>query len=395
MLIGQIVLFACTMASSALAQQYTLLYNFTGNADGDTPAGTLIRDSQGNLYGTTQYGGNASGLAGHGTVFEYTASGQMNTLYAFTGNADGSNPFAGVVRDTQGNLYGTTPYGGTFTSYCAQGCGVVYEITSVGEELVRHSFEGSDGLFPMGGLFIDAQGYLYGTTMTGGSNGVNAGTVFSLSPGFIFGTIYGFEANRDGELPYAGVTIDNLGDIYGITTYGGEIGASVSHRSNGTVFEINRYGVKETPHTFSGGLDGAHPYGALAWSQKGGLYGTTSSGGKLGWNGGGTVFQMEPAGEEKIVHEFTGTPDGGYPFAGVTLDTNGNIYGTTYYGGEYGQGSVFMITPSGKETILHSFSGSDGAGPYGGLVLDGSGNIYGAAAFGGAYGAGTLFEIVQ
>ena len=239
-LIGQMALFICIVASSALAQQYTVLYNFTGNADGDTPAGTLIRDTQGNLYGTTQYGGNGNGLAGHGTVFEYTASGELNTLYAFTGNSDGSNPFSGLVRDSQGNLYGTAPYGGTFTLDCPQGCGVIYEVTSEGETLVRHSFAGNnygtDGLFPMGGLFLDSQGNLYGTTLYGG--GGNAGTVFKLIDDFSFVTLYAFEGGRDGVYPYAGVTMDNLSNIYGTTYFGGEVGPSVNHRDNGTAFEI-------------------------------------------------------------------------------------------------------------------------------------------------------------
>lgn len=396
MLIGQLALFICIVGSCALAQQYTVLYNFTGNADGDTPAGTLIRDSQGNLYGTTQYGGNGNGSAGHGTVFEFTASGQMNTLYAFTGDSDGSNPLAGVVRDSQGNLYGTTPYGGTFSSYCAQGCGVVYEVTSEGEELVRHSFYGSDGSWPMGGLFLTAQGYLYGTTSSGGTNGVNAGTVFALFSGFGFDTIYGFEGDENGTSPHAGITMDDVGNIYGTTYYGGEVGPFNSDRNNGTAFEINLYGVTEILHRFSGGLDGAHPSDALAWSQHGGLFGTTSSGGESGWNGCGTIFQMTPDGEQRILHEFTSTPsDGCYPEAGVTLDAKGNMFGTTYYGGEYGLGTVFMITPSGEETILHSFTGSDGAGPYGGVVLDSSGNIYGAAAYGGANNSGTIYEITQ
>ncbi len=397
-LIGQMALFICIVASSALAQQYTVLYNFTGNADGDTPAGTLIRDTQGNLYGTTQYGGNGNGLAGHGTVFEYTASGELNTLYAFTGNSDGSNPFSGLVRDSQGNLYGTAPYGGAFTLDCPQGCGVIYEVTSEGETLVRHSFAGNnygtDGLFPMGGLFLDSQGNLYGTTLYGG--GGNAGTVFKLIDDFSFVTLYAFEGGRDGVYPYAGVTMDNLSNIYGTTYFGGEVGPSVNHRDNGTAFEITQAGVKQTLHRFSSGLDGANPSASLTWSPQGGLFGTTQGGGKLGWNGGcGTVFQMTPDGAQRILHEFTGTPDGCGPWAGVSLDAKGNMFGTTYFGGQYGQGAVFMITPSGEETILHSFGGPDGAGPYGGLVLDGSGNIYGAAAFGGASGAGTIFKITQ
>jgi uncharacterized repeat protein (TIGR03803 family) len=131
-------------------------------------------------------------------------------------------------------------------------------------------------------------------------------------------------------------------------------------------------------------------------SAQGGLFGTTTGGGKLGDSYGcGTVFQMTPDGQERILHEFTGTPDGCVPWAGVTLDGKGNMFGATYYGGEYGLGTVFMITPSGEETILHSFSGSDGAGPYGGVVLDSSGNIYGTTVGGGAYSAGTIFKITQ
>ncbi len=387
--IAQIVVFA-SIASFASAQQFNTLYSFTGNSDGAYPVGTVIRDSQGNLYGTAWYGGNANGTDGHGTVYEYTASGEIKVLYAFTGDSDGSNPFSGLVMDSQGNLYGTTPSGGTFGE-CSTGCGVVYEVTPEGKELVLHSFYGPDGIVPMSGLYRDAQGNLYGTTTSeGGLYG--GGTVFELTNFFGFATLYAFEGGSDGAAPYAGVTMDNMSNIYGTTSFGGGIGLSTTRRNNGTAFEITRTGAKETLHSFSGGLDGAIPDGVLAWNPVGGLFGTTSTDGKYGC---GTVFQIIPDGKEKILHEFSGTPDGCTLWAGVSLDAKGNIFGTTVGGGEYGFGAVFVITPSGQEKILHSFTGSDGSSPFGGLVVDGKGNIYGTASSGGAYGFGTIFEITQ
>ena len=387
-LIGRIMLFA-SIASFASAQQFNTLYSFIGNSDGAYPVGTVIRDGQGNFYGTTWYGGNANGTDGHGTVYEYTASGEIRVLYAFTGDSDGSNPFSGLVMDSQGNLYGTTPSGGAFGE-CSTGCGVVYEITPEGKELVLHSFYGPDGIVPMSGLFLSTEGNLYGTTTSGGS--FSGGTVFELSNSFGFVTLHAFDG-QDGAEPYAGVVMDNASNIYGTTSFGGNTGVSGTRRNNGTTFEITQSGTEETLHRFSGASDGAMPYGSLVWTSLGGLFGTTSSDGTYHC---GTVFQIRSDGGKKILHEFTQTSDGCFPWAGVTLDAKGNIFGTTLYGGEYGFGTVFVITPSGKEKILHSFSnGSDGSSPYGGLVLDGKGNIYGTASSGGAYGAGTIFEITQ
>jgi uncharacterized repeat protein (TIGR03803 family) len=194
----------------------TLLYTFTGTG-GAYPMSGVIRDSAGNLYGTTNSGGT-----NHGVVFEIDAAGQESTLYTFTGGADGGQPYGGLVRDSAGNLYGTTQTGG------ASFYGVVYEVAAAGQETVLYTFTGkADGGFPYGTPIRDAHGNLYGTTQLGGE----AGVVFELSSTGQKSVLYSFTGAADGGRPYAGVIADTAGNFYGTAYTGGS-------EQSGVVFKL-------------------------------------------------------------------------------------------------------------------------------------------------------------
>jgi uncharacterized repeat protein (TIGR03803 family) len=311
-------------------------------------------------------------------------------LYSFAGTPDGANPFAGLVL-AEGNLYGTTYAGGI--NSC--GCGTVFKVSTKGKETVLYSFMGipdgqssGDGSEPDGRLVRDTQGNLYGTTQVGG---VGGGTAFMLDTAGKETVLYSFgEGAGDGQNPYAGLVRDTNGNLYGTAT------VDPVHYS-GTVFKVDKTGKETVLHAFtgtSGGGDGAYPYGGLVRDAQGNLYGTTVEGGAYG---NGTVFKVDAAGKETVLYSFTeGEGDGENPYAGLVLAA-GNLYGTTYYGGAYGQGTVFKVSTKGKETVLYNFGNPelmfDGAFPFAGLVRDSSGNLYGTTYGGGASDSGTVFMV--
>ncbi len=317
----------------------------------------------------------------------------LTTLYSFTGGTtDGGNPDAGLVRDAAGNLYGTTVNAGSYNN------GTVFEVSATGKEKVLHNFAGSpDGAEPYGGFLTrDGKGNLYGATFWGGAYG--GGTVFELpkkAPETIlynFGSAAGF---ADGQSS-SGVIRDALGNLYGATPYGG------AYSTFGTVFAMTPAGDETVLYNFQGGNDGGEPQSPLIRDWKGNLYGTTFQGGGLGctgYGGCGTVFKVTLSGTETVLHSFSGPPnDGQFPAAGLVRDSKGNFYGTTPQGGTSGNGTIFMLTKKGEETVLHNFAGgtSDGAFPGGGLIRDKEGNFYGtpreAAARVTATSAGARFS---
>jgi uncharacterized repeat protein (TIGR03803 family) len=319
------------------AGQETVLYSFTGGANGDPYAG-LVRDALGNLYGTT-YGVNS---VDDGTVFKLGTNGQESVLYHFAGDADGANPYAVLVRDLWGNLYGTTLFGGNGPG-CFTGCGTVFELNTRGTETVLHAFSGTggDGAFPYAGLVRDSRGDLYGTTQAGGISGF--GTVFKLAKNGEETVLHSFSGGSDGMTPYAGLVQDSQGNLYGVTEFGGVSGF-------GTVYEINTNGKEKVLHSFTGGLDGAYPiYASLVLDAQGDLYGATAYGGGADsacTNGCGTLFKVDTRGKETVLYRFSGTGgDGAHPVAGLVRDAQGNLYGTTSEGGTAGMGAVFKLTP--------------------------------------------------
>jgi uncharacterized repeat protein (TIGR03803 family) len=397
--------FLLVFFAAQLAQGSTLttLYSFRGVTDGASPYAGLIMDATGNLYGTTFSGGDLSCNNGYGcgTVFELVSTGSgwtQTVLYSFTGllSRDGRNPTAGLVIDATGNLYGTTYYGGTSHGPCRpSGCGVIFKLDATGKESIVYTFTGApDGANPQdnGSLVMDAAGNLYGTTKAGGTSG--KGTVFKLDASGKETVLHSF-AGKDGANPYAGLIMDAAGNLYGTTFNGGNLSCNKG-KGCGVVFKLKPAGGvwNETVLYRFVGLafeDGRNPTGGLILDGEGNLYGTTYYGGTAhGCNpsGCGTVFKLDTTGAEKVLYGFTGAGNQN-PEAGLVQDSVGNLFGTAS-GGVGGGGTVFELTPSGQETGYGSGSGKT---PLGSLVRDAEGNLFGTTQAGGTDGWGTVFEL--
>ena len=352
-------------------------------------------------------------------------------LYSFQGGTDGAGPAGGVVFDKQGNLYGATQQGGGTNCSPMAACGTVYQLSppvKQGDpwtETLLHVFKGkqsNDGEFPSGGVIADAAGNIYGTSSYGGTGdcvllGIKGGcgTVFELSPPqtkggqWTYAILYSFKGGKDGYLPFGDLAFDAAGNLYGATYFGGGKGTTCNpyYQYCGTVFKLSPPKTKggawteKVLHSFAGGTDGANPNGGLVLDGKGNVYGTTYLGGNQGEHCGsvgcGTLFELTPTKgaewTEKMLHRLDGV-DGANPDAGVVFDRNGNLYGTTYFGPPNGNGLVFELKrPSAKvrswtETILHLFSnGSDGGYPRAGLIFDASGDLFGSSSSGQDGGA--------
>jgi uncharacterized repeat protein (TIGR03803 family) len=307
---------------------------------------------------------------------------KYKSLYSFKGGTDGRGPWAGLI-DVNGILYGTTSQGGGNSGLY----GTVFAVKSSGKESVLYSFgsKTADGLYPTAGL-IDVNRTLYGTTGGGGA-GSNGGTVFAVSTSGAESVLHSFEAccgtGTDGSYPNNAGLINVDGALYGTTEQGGASGF-------GTVFAVSSSGTESVLHSFGGGADGSDPLAGLI-NVNGTLYGTTAAGGA---SGGGTVFTVSrsTSGAESVLHSFGSATDGSYPEAGL-IYVNGALYGTTYYGGASGGGTVFAVNTFGTESVLHSFgSGADGSNPEAGLI-DVSGVLYGTTRLGGASNGGTVFAV--
>jgi uncharacterized repeat protein (TIGR03803 family) len=469
----KVTLASIILIANGWAATEHVLWNFVGNPEGETPQSNLIADAAGNLYGTTVYGG----LHNQGAVFELMP--QVNgywsetVLYSFPGGESGSSPAAGLVMDAAGNLYGTTQGGGNAGGSCGLGgCGTVFELSPAGDGAWQykflHAFQYTDGVDSTTPLILDTAGNLYGTTFSGGGC---CGTVFEVSrdakgdwsetvlysfpcdsgclqggnpssklifdgAGNLYGTLQGgyygkgavFELSPssngqwtettlhsfcsdypscpDGSDPNGGLVFDQAGSLYG--TAGG----------GGTASEKGGYGVvfKLTPgtggtwsesvlFTFPGGNGGVGPDGGVVFDAQGNLYGTTLLGGKgqlCNGGGCGTVFELSPSARgwtETVVHNFRGGSDGVRPSTGVIIDSDGNLYGTVATSGEPLQfnwgGIVFKLTPSsgGWQETVYNFWTRDGEYPTGGLITDGNRNLFGTTVLGGIYGYGTVFEL--
>lgn len=305
----------------------TVLHSFAAGLDGWYPEAPLLRDQSGNLYGTTTLGPSL------GTVFKIDTAGKETVLYSFAGTPDAGFPLSGLIQDSSGNLYGTTVQGGVYS------WGAVFKLDTQGVETVLKSFDlGAAGHYPYGNLLRDSAGNLYGTTAQGGdpvcnfSNG--CGTVFKLDASgnhtvlHTFGTL-----TSDGQMPLSGLVADKIGNVYGTTYSGGAHG-------HGAVFKLS-VGTKKGRilYSFNGG-DGQFPSAALVLDTAGNLYGTTLEGGTYGF---GSVFKVDATGHETVLYNFSGGIDGRYPVSSLLLDSSGNLYGTTRLGGR-GYGVIFKIT---------------------------------------------------
>jgi uncharacterized repeat protein (TIGR03803 family) len=402
-----VMLLLLTVLGAPVAHaQYNVIFNFAGASGGAFPydVSGLTFDHRGRLYGTTFYGG-----AGFGLVFQLTSSGSgwtFTPLYSFQSGSDGAYPFAGVTFGPDGALYGSTYEGGG--GGCGNGCGTVYRLTPPAtacktaicpwNETVLYRFTGgTDGANPHGGVTFDQAGNLYGTTVFGGSG---LGTVYQLTPAhgsWTESVLHNFGGGTDGTEPDGGVVFDNAGNLYSTATGGGQYGY-------GTFFQLTPSGsgwTENTLYNFSGGTDGGVPFAGPTIDSSGNLYGTTSQGGGApGY--GGTVYELSSSGGNwafTVLYTFTGIDNGGLaPYAGLVIDSTGSLYGTTGAGGPYqGDGTVYELTPAGGGwtfTSLHGFTGGDnGLDPFGALALDADGNVYGTATYGGTHGYGVVFEI--
>jgi uncharacterized repeat protein (TIGR03803 family) len=402
-----LLLTAAILPTPTNAQTFRVLHTFTGAPnDGALPLGQLIIDGS-TLYGTTSEGGKGvCGSTGCGTAFMLNKHGIR--IYSFNGE-NGMGPAAGLFRDAAGDFYGTTIEGGD-TACFELGCGTVFKLSGTGKETVLYEFTGgSDGFFPRALLVGDAAGNLYGTTSEGG--GLPAyGTVFKVDA---MGEkiLHSFAGppggGGDGAYSGQGVIRDAAGNLFGVTGAGGTYGA-------GVVYKVDSSANETLLYSFTGGLDGGGPYSALLEDAEGNLYGTTQAGGNLncaGESGCGVVFELSPQQgvnwKETVLYTFCSLPnctDGEQPLAGpLVRDAAGNLYGTTYFGGEYGDGVVFALDATGDETVLHNFTGgADGWGPFAGLALDTAGDLYGTTQLGGdlrcaqdKQGCGVVFEVTR
>ena len=404
-----LLLFMTLTAPPARGQTYRVIYDFNETyGSGLQPFAGVTIDSHGSLYGTTTGGG---GYGYSGTVFMLSPSATTwvySPLHTFRGGIDGNSPYARVVFGPDGDLYGTTAGGGG-AAYCSSfgGCGTVLKLHWNGaswQETILYVFQGPpDGMWPYSGdLVFDRAGNIYGTTEQGGYTGGNCyardgcGIVYKLTPsagGYGESVLYRFTEQGDGGFPNGGVILDAAGNLYGTAV---------------DVYELSpsRGGWTETTlHTFNGGRQGGWAFGGVTFDSEGNLFGTTYTGGS---GNAGTVFELSPLNGNwsyDLIHTFTAYDSGGLEYRGpldsLTIDSSGNLYGTTSGGGLYGRGAVFKLIRSANGwlyTTLHDFCGggspcSDGAYPAGAVSIGPNGRLYGTTQYGGGNQGGVVWEI--
>lgn len=367
------------------ASPESVLVNFTGGADGGYPESGVSEGSDGNLYGITANGGTY----GLGAFYQYNpGTKKVKVLYSFKGGStDGESPESGLTQVCGKDFYGVTSEGG------ANDMGAFYKIDMSGVETLLFSFDGTHGSTPQG-LTIDEPDcsrnpnpVFYGTTTLGGAHG--QGTIYKITLDGVHSVLYSFGGtSKDGSQPLAGLARSTDGNYYGTTSSGGEL-------DNGTFFQITSSGAYTQWHSFSGGKgDGQFPNTKPLQGNDGNYYGTTPSGGS---HGRGTLYKITPQREESLFHSFAGgKTDGHQPASRLHKGLAGdpNLYGVTYFGGNFDLGTVFQITPEGKESLLYSFAGApyDGRYPNSSLYVNEEG-LFGTTTRGGAHDMGTLFKL--
>jgi uncharacterized repeat protein (TIGR03803 family) len=364
-----VVVVCFAAALPARAQTYTILHSFAGAPDDVTePNGDLIQDAAGNLYGTSWRGGTHD----LGVVFKLDTSGTVTILHNFTG-ADGSHPKGGLFQDPTGNLYGTT------TAVGSNGLGTVFGLDTNNVITTLHSFKGgSDGAQPFSTL-VSVNGELYGVTQSGGITATSCpcGTIFKVSKGGKETVVHRFALDAEGESPQSLIR-DAAGDLYGVASY-----TTQAFGGSGTVFKLDTAGVFTVLYAFSNLGEDIHPVGRLIRDTNGNIHGVTLDCGLA--HCAGTVYRLDASGQEEVMHSFLRGDNGYLPLAGV-IDAGGTLYGTTHFGGN-GLGVVFRINQTGQYDAVHRFAGAtagDGEdAEFGGLTLGSDGSIYGTTRHGG------------
>jgi uncharacterized protein (TIGR03437 family) len=373
------------------AQTLTTLWSFDEFTSGAGPRSALVQGNDGNFYGESMSGG------GYGNVFKITPAGNLTIVHAFCTSdtcADGRDPKGGLILGTDGNLYGTTSSGGV------SGFGTVFKITTTGVLTTLYNFSGdTHGGANPNRLTQGRDGNIYGITLQGGK--YRLGAVFKITPAGVFTTLFSFGSNTtDGSSTLGWLVQADDGNFYGTTNRDGA-------HLYGTVFRITPtegdlttiYSFGAVIGTYSSAADGAYPSSGLTLGTDGSLYGTTSTGGA---NSAGAVFKITKAGALSVLYNFCATQlpncatDGYSPYSGVIQAADGNLYGTALQGGAQNYGTIFKVTRNGEFTLLHSFASKpDGYSPAGGLVQGADGNIYGTTEIGGAtnISQGTVFRL--
>jgi uncharacterized repeat protein (TIGR03803 family) len=378
------LVFACMMGAPAQSQTLTVIHNFTGGSDGANPVNGFVMSGTGAMFGTS----SAGGTSGDGVVLEVSSKGTESVLHTFTGGSDGATPYGKLLRTAGGALYGTTMAGG------ASGAGTVFKIVGTTETVIYSFPGGAGGSAPEAGVVMDGSGNLYGTTNTGGASG--NGTVFKLAPPksktapWTATVLYSFGTGTDGAFPIGGLYRNGTGDLFGTTAEGGASGY-------GTVFELKP--AKAAPWTesvlysFANGNDGAYPYAGLIADASGNLYGAATQGGA---NGGGTIFELAHGTYAfSAIYSVPGWGISG-TFRDILLDSSGNIYATTHCDGNYNAGTIYELAHSKSGwtyNLLYTFTGgSDGLYSISNLV-ESHGQLYGTTIYGGADNQGVIYRL--
>jgi uncharacterized repeat protein (TIGR03803 family) len=360
------VLFAVPVSVSGLAM--STLWSFE-DGSGVTPYSPLTQGTDGNLYGTTVQGGTE----GDGTVFKVTTNGAFTTLASFNVN-NGAIPYAGLFLGKDGYLYGAADLGGFY------GDGTLFSVTTAGTITVLKSLNGNNGMFPVAGMVQGSDGNFYGTAQEGGAYGF--GTIFRMTTSGAVTTLVSFDDN-DGAYPSPVLAIGSDGNLYGTTENGGTYGS-------GTVFKMSLSGLFTNLYSFTGGNDGGSPVPGVVQAADGNFYGTTYEDGVDGF---GTVFEISSSGTLTTRYAFTGGTDGGNPWGALLQASDGNLYGTTQFGGTYGFGTVFQIAPTGLLTTMAQFDGYSGANPSAALIQAKDGSLYGTTVGGGLGIEGAIYRL--
>ena len=352
----------------AHAQTFTVLHQFNSQSDGAFSEGSVLRDSAGNIFGTTT---NPS------TIFKIDSKGKESVFFNINGGDLGDFPTGSLTQDAAGNLYGIAEGG-------SGGAGVVYKLSPKAQETVLFAFQGglhaTTAALPAGGVLLGKNGNIFGAAQFGNKQAcaVGCGSIFRLDAAGALHLLHVFTGGVDGGNPIGPLVQDAASNLYGVTQSGGDFSCPeflfTQGAGCGVVFKISKSGTFTVLHTFAGGADGAIPQGGLLLDKNGTLSGTAAEGG-IAENG--TVYQIASDGTYTVVHRFT-QAEGQNPNGGLVEDGNGNLFGTAQLGGNQSLGSVFQLNPDGSVKVLHSFQGlTDGAVPFAGLFRDSAGHLYG------------------